>query len=437
MKSELITATKSKIVNAMKSKIGKVILFILRPLLIGSIVGIVLAKFLIYPIFGKPIDQDIHLQCTPNWVQFLTETVSLKESPSLPTYEIAGANGLLDGDFSALFYIEKMYTRLDSSINIFDKSLKKNIDLNVDLPAYLTIIRLDNNPCLIYTEIILKNSKEGFYIVEKKMSKSDSILSTKPHPRLINRNDTPLSFNLPDNRLVSIKFVERSVSETGTYAIPQEFTISTPYAPHQGRYGQRLSLSNANTALFKFDLNSDTITDIEDILIYSNNIFTDIDNASIEFGRSTRDGSFALGMEKLTYTTQIFLDRKTVNNPFDFAFSFNKNDSLKSNFILTGGASFIFFFAPNGRFSLGNEHFKIEATDYIQFSGKFHHRIIFTPNSLPEFYVDGIAESCKMNGIELVPTLWSKADAEIRGGIIGGFLGFLLSILVTYFSRRA
>jgi hypothetical protein len=105
-------------------------------------------------------------------------------------------------------------------------------------------------------------------------------------------------------------------------------------------------------------------------------------------------------------------------------------DSSPGWFELAGGCRVAAISGPDGDVSIGSEKRHLDKLDRLEITGRLHVWLEFVQGRMPCVEVDGTARSAVLNGAELLTTRWGAINPNVRGGLLGGFVGFLASLIV-------
>ena len=121
--------------------------------------------------------------------------------------------------------------------------------------------------------------------------------------------------------------------------------------------------------------------------------------------------------------------------PFDLALTLSAKPEHGSFFCVRGGCSLVRFTALSGWLTIGQRRVTFSESDVLALRGDLQSALDFLPASLPVLDVEGRATSVLLNDEELLPNRFLLVPPDIRGAVVGGFIGFLLSI-VTWLLMR-
>ena len=385
-----------------------------------------------------PVIRQVHLQATPNWVHMVTSRSKFKEAIGLPSYDIEGVHVDLIGSFRALCPLRKATTHNVSEVKVHDNERNKDIMLDVGLPAVFAIEEDSKN--VISRAYFRVSAPQGSLYFRRYEPKE---LAEKPfgeeHP--ISEEYPALFFNLPPKYVLYIKFVERDVSESYPDAIPREFDIQAPLSVESGVLEQKLAVKSANTTLFSFYENvkeEKRVQQSPDFFINATNLVIRANSTNVSLGSLKRSGYFTSYLPKPKNMFSVWLKRN-LRCPFDLAVTLEKasiKDKQPSWLGIKGSVKHIFLSGPSCVLSLGRDRFDLSSTDRIEIFGDLIISLDHRPRSLPQIQIDGNAISCKVNGEELLPTRWGTMNPNVKGGIVGGAIGFLLSLILNIAFRN-
>ena len=384
-----------------------------------------------YWFFNEPVIRQVHLQATPNWVHMVTSRSKFKEAIGLPSYDIEGVSVDLIGSFRALCLLRKATTRNVSEVKVHDNERNKDIMLNVDLPAVFSIEE-DSKNVISRAYFRVSAPQGGLYFRRYEPEE----LAEKPfgeeHP--ISEEHPALFFSLPPKYVLYIKFVESDVSESTLDAIPREFDIRAPLSVESGVLQQKLAVKSANTILFSIYENVEERKRVQqspDFFINATNLVIRTKSTNVSLGSLKRSGGFTSYLPKPKNMFSVWLKRN-LRSSFHLAVTLEKA-SVKEEpswLGIKGGVKHIFLSGPSCVLSLGRDRFDLSSTDRIEILGDLIMSLDYRPGSLPQIQIDGKAISCTVNGEELLPTRWGTMNTNVKGGIVGGAIGFLLSLIL-------
>lgn len=412
------------------TKLPRHVTYVIAGLLMGAAIAFAARKGLV-----EPIPRRFHVEARINWINGLTAEVAQQLSPSLPGSQIEGLWGLVDGSVDVLLMAESIRSHKVNEVTLIDNRISKAVTLDLDFPADFSIDRLDQEkPSPVFLSIQSDKEHMSYVGYPEKLDKSKKY---PPHPRPLDQTSLPLRFHIGKDRHFRAAFVQKEVGESSPVAIPREFTVVSPTAIDFTSPSDRLPRTSARTAVFSCDrlpLDDDKDS-TADILIYSDNLTAHIGNNRLRLGNMSREGEHRIKVAKMSHTTPISLN-SWIANPFLFAVSPQTSGKKKSWLKVSGAVRYFLIKPVEGTMSVGKSKQSLVSTDQVEIIGDSMLGLVFEPDTLPELRIDGLAEYIYLNGEQLLPSRWASIDPNVRGGIVGGIIGFLASLGVLLFGRR-
>lgn len=152
------------------------------------------------------------------------------------------------------------------------------------------------------------------------------------------------------------------------------------------------------------------------------------------------DGRLSIGDEATDATTLsgglALVSRLQVNpvpgiGPFSFAISPAAAESSKTQWLTLGAAAdSLSLCGPDFSILVGHDLLALGGLDDVAIAGTMVFSIVWQPPSLATVHGTGIARSCKRHGREVLKSWWTSRSPDVRGGIVGGLAGALLTALL-------
>ena len=390
-------------------------------------------------IFQKPTPRIGHVSANPNFIYTMTGVAKAREwRESLLPYAIEGVKCQVVGSFKGLlFFIDRMTTYEIKKATI--KELGGNAKKSVATNSISKLIIEPNSakyPCMTYFDV--QCAADYYYLTTKyKTLKPDQ--QSEAHPQLVSQERAPLEFTIPTKKWLNFKFINTEVEEpSDEFLVPSEFAITTPIATERGTPEQKLSPGLSKTVIVEVtpqpgrlgksvELNPDAILNANNISMISR-------SASVSLNNTKYPGSFNIKLLDATHTIPVWFS-KNQRKLFDIAITPEKKKK-PSWFAARGGVEYIYMSGKSCSLSIGREKYSLDSTDHIELVGNLVMGLDFYGGGLPEMIVDGKIKSCKINGVEIIPTRWETVNPSVRGGLVGGIVGFVLSLIVNILSMR-
>ena len=401
----------------------KIVIIIL--ILIGLI-----GFFINYIFIGK-LSYNIHLESSPNWIQCITSHVIRKEAISLPEIQTRGLWSIASGNIDLLLMIDSLNIKNVSKIKVMEMEKENEIDFNQTFPTVFKISKKSRNKP---SKVILSIQEEIASVATSFPEKTYEKKSLPKYSEKIDEKKFPLCFRIDKNQLVTVYFINNEVGAVSNKSIPFEFMTSSPLSCYAGSPGQHLSSKSAKTVVLKYDNLQPKQMQNNRILINTREYVGIVYDSRLSVGNVDHTGNYSIVLSDLTHTTSVLLD--STENQFDLALTPKKKNDKLSWFILQGAAKYFLISGPKTSFSLGVNKYNLTSTDRLEIIGDYIFLLEFTPDSMPKLFLEGKANSCKINGIQVLPTRWSLVNPGIQGGLVGAIIGFLASLIIQVFSKR-
>lgn len=388
--------------------------------------------------FGRPVPVTVHVDGSPNWVHLLTADASADAGPGLPVYREVGVGLVGRGSFDLLCFIRNLRSSSVSDLKVIDEDLDTEITVDVRLPASFEMSKYPENA--LGKVFLSAEGVQGGIDVIPPDSGSTELTNAIAAP--ITASKPSLFFGIPERHVLRMKFVERKVGEATTGNIPTEFAIQSPIAVDFGTPKQTLSEQRANTWVLCFhenikaeDRRVETSND-PDLLVNPTKLLAIARGVRLTVGNMTRHGNITTIVKQPSHMFPIWLSREA-SLPFQFAVTPDISDTTAPTWLcMSGGTRRMYLSGPSCSFSAGDTKRALDSTDRLDLSGEFVYRIEFQPPTLPRLVLDGKAVSCKVNDSEILLTRWGRINPNVRGGLVGGIAGFLLSWVVRLYPQR-
>jgi len=392
-----------------------------KPFLIGAIVGLPLG--VVGPkLFVENVEQNFHFEGNSNWIQFLNDSSLINESfNSLPNSSLNGSEAYANGEFTTVLMLKNTTLGFDS-ISIFKElgdtetileGLNQSgiMEFNESEPEFIT-------PMYLYFKEV-----DAYYIRNNASIKDYSKGQQNSMERIeSNECNADFSFSIPAKKLITVKCTKSSIETCLLKKLPSEFYINTPLDYKIKLLNKFLPVDSCKTLLLSHSSNNAMVK------FGTNKLNTIINGGKVKINNITYEGD---------YTIKAHLEQKcnTINlsenkdRPFNVAVSIENASNIDSYFGLVSSARYAFITSPEGLFNLGNNHYEINSLDKLEIYGDLHLSLIYKGRLLPEVSIEGNIYSCKLNHDELLKTRWERLGSDVKGGLVGGLIGFVLSLI--------
>jgi hypothetical protein len=417
-------------INMSNSQIIIKFLTLLLLLVISTFIGWKLGEKLFF-FTDKPIEKPIYIEATPHFLAFMTDDVTYKENMISTQVIASGILGYISGDYDALIIADKAITK-SRKIQIKNKDKKTKTE---------TLRAATSN---FYLEQTDKEKLLRIFISTKQTSGDLRLLFSdlcnkehKPinHPMLIDKDNSycPL-LDIKSNQLVFLKFIDTPIDTTFLRSIPLDLKIGTKKAWNFGSPKDH-ELKQAKTVIVSIisDKEEQKNSRNSKIILLQPSVRMETYNGTLKFADKSFMGHLDINIPNMEYTLPIYLSRDNKRD-FDAAFTLYKSKNASSWFSFIGGSQYIELEGQSNHISIGKEHYTITPQDSLELFGKFVFTTEFTSTTAPSINIRGRAESCKINGIQILESPWTSIHPSIRGGIIGAFIGAFTAFLLSLFT---